>query len=363
MKYFALSLLTTLPLAAVSEMQMQNMDKRLSKLERHVHRLDENSSPLGVDAAEDDLSVMFSGDLLYWYAEESGLAYALRTETNANLVDLPKRVEHVRFRFQPGFRVGFGFNTAHDNWNINLDWTYFDGSARQSTSLGQITTAEGAKQVYNSWNGTFAPYQGNFGYGRFDINFNQVDLEMKKEFWIGKYTSVVPHMGARAARIDTDYKVHVYGQFSTTETFWDDVVKYSQTQKGGGIVAGLDGNWYVNKYFSFFGGAACSLMFTENNIKKTETQTNVMTTLAQDYVATSQVYTTQPILDMTLGMKVEAMPVDSLLVGFSLAWEAHSFINYNQLFKIMDVANEGLISEVNGSLSMQGGVARLFVAF
>ncbi len=350
---------------AVNDLQINNLDKRVSRLEKQYKKMDALVAPVGHEDLGTETNVIFAGDFLWWYAEESGLPYAVEVETNSSFNTFPKEIEHMKWRFRPGFRLLFGFNTGHDRWNLNMSWAYYTATAQDASTHAIITGDIGTTLLNNPWSGEFSNNTlSNFAYGHWKVNSNIVDLEMNRGFWIGKYTLLEPHFGLRGIRVDTDFTVHNYEQNNQVGEFYDNRTKYSQEQKGIGVLAGLNMGWYINQYFSFYSNTGVSLLFTENEIEKRATLTDVLTDSEESYVAQSKIYATQPIFDLGVGCMVEWWPVrEKLHFSTSIGWEVHSFVNYNMLYQIYDSANKGLLSENNGSLSFQGGTLRVALDF
>ncbi len=105
-----------------------------------------------------DWGFFIDGEFLYWYARETNLSYALKIQSKekrkvseetqvfigAQLVFAPQTYEHLSTKWDPGFRVGVGFNSECDGWDYRLNWTYFHNKKSNSISVSPdyITTVE-----------------------------------------------------------------------------------------------------------------------------------------------------------------------------------------------------------------------------
>jgi|GEM_PF-2789845 len=350
---------------AVNELQIKNLDKRVSRLEKQYQKVDELVAPVGYEEIGTQTNVLFAGDFLWWYAEETGLPYAIEVETNSSFNNVPKQVEHMKWRFKPGFRLLFGFNTGHDRWNLAMSWAYYTATAQDASTHMIINGNTGTTLLNNPWSGEWSNNSlSNFAFGHWKVNSNIIDLEMNRGYWVGKFTVLEPHFGIRGVRLDTDFQVHSYEQNDQTGALLDNETKYSQEQKGVGILAGLNAGWYINQYISFYSNTGVSLLFTENEIEKRSTLTDVIDDTSQNFVAQSKIYTTQPVFDLAVGCMFEWWPLkEKVHFSTSIGWEVHSFVNYNMLYQVYNASNLGLFSEQNGSLSFQGGTLRAAIDF
>lgn len=350
---------------AANELQIKNLDKRVSRLEKQYEKVDQLVAPVGYNEMGTQTNVLFAGDFLWWYAEESGLPYGIEVETNASFNTVPKQIEHMKWRFRPGFRLLFAFNTGHDLWNLGMSWAYYTATAQDSSSFPIINGNAGTTLLNNPWSGEWGNNElANFAYGHWKVNLNLIDLEMNRGYWVGKFTVLEPHFGVRGIRLDTDFLVHNFEQNDQTGSLLDNQTSYSQEQKGIGAIAGLNAGWYINQYISFYSNTGVSLLFTENEIQKRSTLQDVINDSAQNFVAQSKIYTTQPVFDLAIGCMVEWWPMkEKLHFSTSVGWEVHSFVNYNMLYQVYNSTNLGLFSEQNGSLSLQGGTLRVALDF
>ena len=363
-KYLPLSLLPMVGVFAASEVHVNALEKKVSKLERKVDKLQANSSWVGVDDPYVNTATHLYGDVLYWYAEEDGLAYGVRAQTDAQSSTLPTEVLYPDFRFQFGFRVGFGFNTMHDNWNLDLEWTNYKNTAYNSTLLDPVTFNVGTDSLLNGSSPEYNVTYGNFAYGKMHLNMNIVDFSFRKPYWVGEYTLLQTKFGARATRIDSDFTVHSYQQNSTSSQTLDTRVLYSQNQKGIGLQAGVDSTMYVNEFISFFGGIGTSVLFTENDLKKSQTLTVIQLSQTRDTTSTAKIYGGMPTLDLDTGIEFEAWPMaKTFRVAVTLGWEMHSFIGYNRMIYFLNSNSLGTISDSNGSLTTFGGFGRVGIDF
>lgn len=172
---------------------------------------------------KNDWSLTFDGDFLYWYARETNLSYAgnittVRATTDpavTTLVFCLNSLENFDTKWDPGFRVGFG-------WDFRLDWTYMHNHNKNSTSTPTSTFSipgEGESALVNPWICTsFNP--GSAGTNIFftdivanwKLNFNSIDLDVGRKYWLSKCFNLRPYAGLRGAWTRTEFST-----FSTAD--------------------------------------------------------------------------------------------------------------------------------------------------
>jgi len=146
------------------------------------------------------------GELLIWQASEDNLYYAqtseIPTPTPTSPTDLPAynfRTLDFDFEWDCGFRIGAGYNIPYDRWDIGLNWTHMRNHSRDHMS-GDSDTA--IQQVWGS-----ATPEGTLGVattkarGSWKVNLEQVDLQLGREFYVGRHLTLRPNVGARSAFI------------------------------------------------------------------------------------------------------------------------------------------------------------------
>jgi len=67
---------------------------------------------------------------LIWQAHETGLPVATILGSLTNFGDATTK--NIHFDYDLGFRVGAGYNMAHDEWDLNLTWLRFYTDGQQS---------------------------------------------------------------------------------------------------------------------------------------------------------------------------------------------------------------------------------------
>lgn len=132
---------------------------------------------------------------LFWHATES-VDWAL-----VNFIDNPNMQTHsfksVSFGWDPGFRVGIGYNMDYDGWDTQLTYTWFRTRAFDAIQPGPGII----KPAF--WGFTTALTESFIsGQLHWNINFNILDWDLGRAFWIGKDLSIRPLIGLKGGLID-----------------------------------------------------------------------------------------------------------------------------------------------------------------
>jgi len=346
-----------------------------------------------------DWGVFATVDFLYWFAKETGLTYALKTETvpsftqtggdissSSKLQVVPRKYKSMDEQWDPGFRVGLGLNGDCDGWDLYAHWTYFHTCNKRSTSVedsifGAINFPLG-KSLMSPW---FNPGNSSFGKtesqvsndihfftkikAKWRLNYNVIDLEMGRKYWLSQCMSMRPFMGIRGAWT----RIH----FSTTPSF-DSVglsegkpilneasykVRFKNRFWGVGLLGGFQPDWHFGCGFSLFGNVDFALLWGDFDIKRKE-NTNVFLTnqqgdfaLITDDLGTSKnaFSAMQAILDLGIGLRWESnFCQDRYHLGLDLGWEHHIWFDHNHRFQLRGSfeSDDTIIDEIFG-LSFQ----------
>lgn len=259
----------------------------------------------------DGVGFFVTGDALVWKANQEGLQFALQNTTES----LPPAVGALYrpdFDFQAGFRFGLGYNTSYDNWDVYLNWTFFQPSSDKSLS------SEGYKIVDLSSPATGGNYLSTFesATAHWRLHLNVLDLDLGRNFYVSPHLALRPHIGIRSAWIFQNQNVTYACDFI-------DTVKLTNNYWGIGIVAGLDSTWDLGMGFSVYGNIAASNISGFYNLALLEVQQGV--TLNN---ITEKPHVSKAITDFQLGLRWEKL-FDSAFLLFQVGWEQHIF--YNQL--------------------------------
>ncbi len=217
-----------------------------------------------------------AAEFLYWRADEDDLAYAVDTHVNSDMTVYKGKDLDLHGEWKPGARVALGYLFDNfDQWDLTLGWTFFHDKAHHSRKSSNFQT----HPFIPNWSSILGP-RASSAAARWRLNFNTVDLEVGRNYFISKNISLRPHIGARGVSIHQHYKANYNGVW-TIESFSQSGVAISGflqnptsfrgklEYNGGGVVTGADLLWHFNKNWGFFGRVAGSLVYGRFEVRET----------------------------------------------------------------------------------------------
>ena len=101
----------------------------------------QGNAPVRPRTCNGDVVINVAG--FYWNAHQDGMEYAIQNYVKvsdinsirsvANLNNLVNAKFHTPdFEWDFGFKVGLGYNTTCDGWDLGVNWTHFRGKASSS---------------------------------------------------------------------------------------------------------------------------------------------------------------------------------------------------------------------------------------
>jgi len=295
-----------------------------------------------------DCGFFVDAEFLYWYARETNLSYALKIQSKEStnvppedsplfrlktLVFAPQTYEHLSTKWDPGFRVGVGFNSECDGWDYYLNWTYFHNKKSNSISVSpdyglkeELKEGRDEERLFvpffaenqeclllNPWiNASFHGIGGGF-IGQFSVNpiailfgggssilsfdkinakwrlsFNSIDLELGRKYWLSRCFNLRPYAGLRGAWTRTTFQTKSFrnasGIFSGIDFALDVTLKdrFKTRNWGAGLLGGIQPTWYFCNNFALYSNFDMALLWGEFENKKREKYRTVTNLIAPE---------------------------------------------------------------------------------
>ena len=324
--------------------QMDQMQQTVKTLQDKVAKLEKNQTkasgipPSGRPEVKDGWNIFLMADLLYWKVEENGLEYALKAKPDDLNSFLPVHgdIKAPDFDWHLGFKLGVGWNIPYDCWDLSLVWTRINADAHGRTEAGggiiygifgdSPSSAVPCAKASADWS----------------MHFNLLDLELGREFYVGKHLTLRPHMGLRTAWIHQNYDVKyqdVIGLGPLVTSVLFNKIDFHNHFDGIGVRGGCDSQWELGAGFSVFGNVALSLLYGDIDVKRDRKQIlNIDTGGVQigpvdvKGPIKSNVHVGRAALDFVLGLKWDYMLChERFHIGLEAGWEQHMFFGQNQL--------------------------------
>ncbi len=313
-------------------------------------------APEVVDRANIDVD----GAFLWWGSYLGGMEFAMSgtqdgSPSTALSVNRGK-VKKPPFGWGPGLKATVGVDYRLDGWNTTATYTglftdrlhtsvHYDAHKGLANnfpiiSIPLVYGVSSQSSVTCSWR----------------QNFNVVDVDLARNFFISKTITLRPHFGLKFSWIEEKFNLDYIGNPSLTAVFGDSTMFLRQRQWGLGIRGGFDTVWHIIKEFGIYGDVAATAMWnsyrTHMNNVVTSPSTGTNTVLNTD----ERFFEVLPILEVGLGIEVTHwFHNDTCLFIFRAGWEEQVWSNFNQLLFPLD--------RLHGNLSLHGLTVKLGFTF
>ena len=280
------------------------------------------------------------GDFLYWKPGISGLeldfgttSIVQTTDINDDLVNTTQEYDvSPKGRWQPGYRIGAGYEFDDCRWEIDGFWTHFQGNDTNCNKEGSELVNKG------TWR----------------VKFDQVDVLLAYTAHPNESTSLKPFAGIRGAKIHQGVHSYLVTNITLTsgaeETDTRELNDHQNFQ-GFGPLVGVKGEWFVGKGFSFYGTVAGSVLYGDYKVYFDDSEflsgPTPSTTLSRN---TRHLNAFDYNVDLVLGLQWQTCICNAVFVTIGLDFEHHEYFDQGHLG-----ANYGDLSFDGAALSLNVG--------
>lgn len=348
--------------AAIDDLRKQVAEVKNEATERTIN-------PPSGPAVSGGADVFVTGSFLYWKANEDGLTYVLKAPLAdaAGLNVGNGDFSNPHFDWDVGFRLGLGWNPGHDHWDLYFSWTRFHTAAHGHRH------ASATKSLWPVLSdGTFASWPTEKASTYLRIHLNVLDLELGREFYVGNFLSVRPHVGLENIWISQHDTTHYRGHLTfNASSFPDDfnTVSFRNNFWGIGARAGVKTEWQLGAGFSFIGDVAWALLYGEFDLKRKSTIVNTpINPRTGHYHFDEDLTQAKAAMEFCLGMRWDLMFAgDRFHLGVQAGWEQHIYFGQNHLFNPIAFGQTSLPpgkgTFANNDLTFQGLTVSLRLDF
>ena len=330
-----------------SSKQMQSQNQMPSNTQRDCECIIYNTAvrPMGKEGA----GLWVSADALLWQAVEENLTYIMSGNDISSVTN--RELHTVDFSWDWGFRVGAGYNTACDGCDIGLYWTHIRNTAHAHKHRDAPDNL-----LYQVWTDSTHHLTAALiseAKAHWQANLEQVDLDLGRQFYVGRHLNLRPFIGMRSTWIYQEYDVELEGSTGKntadmTNRFW-----------GYGFAAGLDTQWKLGCGFSFYGGADISLLLGFFDVDQKGTQNH-----SKIWSNDKSFHAGRAILDLDLGLQWSHLFCNNAgALTFKVGYEYHLYFNQNQFLLSMRNDDFALLNPASGDLIYQGLIGTFQVDF
>ncbi len=341
--------------SAVDDMQVRNLENRVNALEQ---RRGANGmiNPPARPVVKDGVDLWIQAEALVMHATEDGIHYAIKQETGASFVD--GRVKNISYDWSWGWRAGIGYNLPHDGWDILLNYTWFRSNESDSSNTD---SPESLRQIWTNPypNALIADALVAHAKGRTHLKFDYLDLQLGREFFVSKWLTLRPFVGARGLWTHRNMLAKYRGgNLGTLQTpLLKLKEKFNNRFRGGGLLAGLDTQWGLGEGWSFYGQFALSLIYgTQRLHEKQDSYPVSDPSSANRFAHIHDVWTmVRTMTDLGFGIRWDYLFYDDAYrIRLQLGWEQHVLNGFDKDINFVSNDTQGKFTFNQGDLALSG---------
>ena len=299
---------------------------------------------------------------LYWNPHQDGMEFAVDTSVfvpvlNPTPTELSQLNALINAKYQTpashwefGYKLGVGFNTTCDGWDIGILWTSFH-SCSFSHAEAEVSDNHSLIPLWSS----FSPPQGGITFARdikatWKLRLNLVDLALGRAFWVSKRLSLRPFIGLRYGSFFQDFNLeHMGGSWSPRVSPIQDPlnneVRLNNDYEGFGIHSGLETLWHFECGWSLYGTLATSILYGRFSIDHDEQNRLAISPHSKIKILENKAYfrASRAILDLALGLQWTGLFCNcKYAVTGRFGWEHYLFFHQNQMWRVVRIGNPSL---------------------
>ncbi|MBS0653750.1 MAG: hypothetical protein JSR39_09555 [Verrucomicrobia bacterium] len=186
-------------------------------------------------------------DFLFWFASEepaSVWANVFSVGSNTSTFE-PKDFE---FDWSCGFRLGAGYNFAHDQWDTQLYWTWFRTQNHDSASPKPSSIVLPEFEA-----GLLSRNDASGAHIHWTIQLNMIDWELGRKYWVSKALCLRPFIGLKGGWIDQSLSLRYEDLIRNNVTTNNNGKERLKNDFWGiGPVGGLNTQWKLRDFGTHF---------------------------------------------------------------------------------------------------------------
>ncbi|HRD56206.1 MAG TPA: Lpg1974 family pore-forming outer membrane protein [Parachlamydiaceae bacterium] len=317
------------------------------------------------------------GQFLYWKASQDQMQYAAVLPNGVQgimdavqtapplLISGKPFIVDQKFRYKPGFRIGFDYSGLCSDWDIGLSWTRLhqkQSSCISRCDQGVIPLEMPAAIAF----GFIDRDESQFGFADaakscWNFQYDVIDLQFARDCRFSDCLNFKPFVGVKAASIRQKQNIEYFG-FTLDNA---EVIVMGQKKNhfyGIGPSLGFDSCWRICQNWSLSGGVSAALLYGRFHVK---THPHVLFDVnsIQMNLKNSKKCRVRPTVDANIGLNWESCVCGKFPVTIGIAYEMQYWWNQWQpgTSAIGSLINGGSSSQ--GDLMLQGLTVNVGLAF
>jgi Legionella pneumophila major outer membrane protein precursor len=319
----------------------------------------------------DDLGLYLFADALYWHADVTNAEWAFVNSAAAVTAPAAGKNQELAFKWNWGFRAGIGFEFDHDQWDTNLYYTWFRNktASNSSTSSASFNVPVGGSASSLNTDSGMTTTAVLTGSASAKLNFNVLDWELGRSFYISNSISLRPHIGVKGA----------WNKLTENESFTAStagLASYSSRDRTKswaiGPSTGINSNWYFGcantmssgrngevkdrPGFSIFGDVSGALMYGHFKNSHSESgATSGGVAFGGLNVSGLNRNLMVPVLTGMMGLAWDmCFDCDKMHLGIRAGYELQYWFRQNQRFAFNSLGATPRYTRTTGDLALQG---------
>lgn len=277
--------------------------------QERIQCLDITPSARGCPCSEQGL--FFSVDFLYWQAKTDNLVYATLKKIDLSgfpAVGITIFEEHLEqpFEWAPGFRASIGYNLPYDAWDLKFSETYYHShpsdlnvsDPNQFIFANLISTDFSLAGAQNDQVGMVR--------GSWVLNFNAIDQELGRTFYLNKSLIFRPFGGVKAAWVHQKVKVRYRDILINVSLPAPLNIDAKNNFFGVGPRIGLDTQFLFPKYIGLFFNSSLAFLYGEFDLR----------TINSNFVGGAA----PPQFEDLQYSRYRVTPVTQIQLGLNMSW-------------------------------------------
>ena len=329
-------------------------------------------TPNAGPAVQGGLDVYVQADYILWHASEGGLAYvdnggvyAAGVAATSNNTLSQGQVLAPHFKTRSGFKVGLGLDFNYDGWDLGATYTWLHSHASSDFAApvnGTNKTLLGGNFLVTGTGGDtllVVDVPTVSGGADWRLHFNNIDLELGRNFFISSKLTLRPHFGLKGTwqtqnfdvaynQAGTAYNVTTVGATTTSATELYEIA-HKQHYWGLGVRTGVDTSWMFSRNWSLFGDWAIAALwgqFTDSRADLSNVANSAGAAVLTNYTAMnlhSRTHQLNGVMELQFGLRYDYwFSDDEYRFRAAAGWENQLWFNQNHFYGL------------DGDLSLQG---------
>lgn len=221
-----------------------------------------------------------NASFLYWNAKADGFQFAEKATLEGldpngapTMLNVKGTLETPSFNtWDPGVQLGIGYIfPEREQWHAHLSWTHLNTSSRSSIKIldEDVSTKRLIPTLFPFLVGSLADRAA----ADWKLHFNILDLELDRQFFVGKWLFFKPKIGLRGAWIKQDFQAKYHAFFLTNTGSFDfnHIFFCKQSFGGVGLKFGTDAQFYLSPSWSILGNFFSSFLWGSTKLEEKAT--------------------------------------------------------------------------------------------